>query len=112
MLAVPGCWHALVVTAIFAGLRASELRGLRWQDVDFTVKAIEVRQRADRFNKIGPFKSAAAAREIPMGPYLANTLREWKLVCPGVRSISSSPTARATSRPCCDPLSRARSSRT
>jgi integrase len=82
MLAVPGRWHALVVTALFAGLRASELRGLRWHDVDFTAKQIEVRQRADRFNKIGALKSAAGAREIPMGPYLANTLREWRLACP------------------------------
>jgi integrase len=82
MMAVPGRWHALVVTAILAGLRASELRGLRWPDVNFPTKAIEVRQRADRFNKIGPLKSPAGAREIPMGPYLTNTLREWKLACP------------------------------
>jgi hypothetical protein len=30
-----GRWRPLLITAIFTGLRASELRGLRWQDVDF-----------------------------------------------------------------------------
>lgn len=78
---IPG-GHALVVTAIFTGLRASELRGLRWCDVNFSAKQIEVRQRADRFNQIGNLKSAAASRDIPMGPYLIRTLREWKLQCP------------------------------
>ena len=29
-----GRWRPLLLTAIFAGLRASELRGLRWTDVD------------------------------------------------------------------------------
>src|SRR5262245_30022735 len=29
-----GRWRPLLLTAIFAGLRASELRGLRWRDVD------------------------------------------------------------------------------
>src|SRR4051812_19933751 len=28
-------WRALVLVATFCGLRASELRGLRWADVDF-----------------------------------------------------------------------------
>jgi integrase len=75
-------WHALVVTAIFSGLRASELRGLRWSDVNFPEKQIEVRQRADRFNVIGAPKSASGWREVPMGPYLENTLKAWQLECP------------------------------
>jgi integrase len=41
-----------------------------------------VRKRADRFNEIGPTKSAAGERTIPIAPMLANTLREWKLACP------------------------------
>ena len=31
---VKGRWRPFLVTAIFTGLRASELRGLRWSDVD------------------------------------------------------------------------------
>lgn len=43
---------------------------------------IRVRQRADRFHVIGPPKTAAANRQIPMTPMVRNTLREWKLRCP------------------------------
>jgi integrase len=77
-----GRWRPLLLTAIFTGLRASELRGLRWIDVDFKGGEIHVRQRADRYNKIGPLKSEAAERTIPMIPLLINALREWKLACP------------------------------
>jgi integrase len=77
-----GRWRPLVLTAIFTGLRASELRGLRWDDVDFKRGEIHVRQRADRFHKIGHPKSEAGERTIPLLPLLTNALREWKLQCP------------------------------
>jgi integrase len=77
-----GRWRPLLLTAIFTGLRASELRGLRWEDVDLKRMELHVRQRADRFLRIGKPKSAAGQRTIPMPPILANTLREWKLACP------------------------------
>jgi integrase len=80
--AVSGRWRPLIVTAIFAGLRASELRGLRWSDVDIDRREIHVRQRADRYNDIGQPKSEAGERTIPVGPLVVNTLREWKLACP------------------------------
>ena len=41
--------RALLLTAALTGLRASELRGLRWSDVDLKVGELHVRQRADRF---------------------------------------------------------------
>lgn len=41
-----------------------------------------MRQRADRFNQIGKPKSAAGERAVPFGPFVANTLKEWKLACP------------------------------
>jgi integrase len=75
--------RALLMMATTAGLRASELRGLRWSDVDL-LKAHElhVRQRADRWNKIGPPKSEASRRVIPLGPELILALKEWRLACP------------------------------
>ena len=75
-------WRPLLLTAIFTGLRASELRGLRWADVDLTKKELHVRQRADRYNKIGPPKTDAGERTVPLPPMVVNTLREWKLKCP------------------------------
>lgn len=75
-------WRALLVTATFTGLRASELRGLAWANVDFDNKVIRVRQRADRFNKLGSPKSGAGTRDVMMPPVVLNTLREWKMQCP------------------------------
>jgi integrase len=80
--AVPGWKRSLLATAVFTGLRSSELRGLRWTDVDLTKGEIHVRQRADRYNAIGNPKSWSGTRTIPIGPFVVNTLREWKLKCP------------------------------
>jgi integrase len=80
--ALAGRWRPLLLTATFTGLRASELRGLRWSDVDFKRGEIHVRQRADRLNIIGRLKSAAGERSVPLPPMVVNSLREWKLTCP------------------------------
>ena len=72
----------LVMTAILTGLRASELRGLRWADVDFKAATISVNQRADKFCHLGPPKSKAGNRAIPIGAALVKVLKEWKLRCP------------------------------
>jgi integrase len=78
----PRRWRPLFIVAAFTGLRSSELRGLRWSDVDIDGKVLKVEQRADRFQAIGDPKSAAGRRHVPFGPIVANTLREWKLACP------------------------------
>lgn len=67
---------------MLCGLRSSEIRGLAWPGVAFAVSAINVVQRADRWCDLGPPKSAAGLRSIPMGPALATALKKWKLRCP------------------------------
>lgn len=79
---VGGRWRPLIITAIFTGLRASELRGLRWADVDLKAGQVHVRQRADRYHVIGMPKSDAGQRKVPIPPLVMNTLKEWKLICP------------------------------
>lgn len=79
---VPDRWRAFMVVAIFCGLRASELRGLRWQDVDLNGGTLTVSQRADAWRQIGAPKSAAGKRDVPLVPMAINALRQWKLVCP------------------------------
>jgi integrase len=74
--------RALLLTAIFTGLRASELRGLRWADVDLAKSELHVRQRADRFGTMGALKSPAARRTVPLLPMVANAVREWRVACP------------------------------
>lgn len=80
--AAQGRWRPLIVTAIFTGLRASELRGLTWDDVNFDRKVVHVRQRANLWGEIGAPKSAAGDREVPMSPMVLKVLREWRLACP------------------------------
>lgn len=77
-----GRWRPVMLVAIFCGLRASEIRGLRWADVDFDARRLSLTQRADASHKIGKLKSKAAYRSIPCPPMVLNALREWKLVCP------------------------------
>jgi integrase len=72
----------VLLTAIFTGLRASELRGLRWSDVDLQRRELRVAQRADRFNELGAPKSESGTRTVPLPPLVANALKEWKLACP------------------------------
>jgi integrase len=75
-------WRPFLMTAAFTGLRASELRGLRWADVDLNRNELHIRQRADRYNTIGSPKTDASKRVVPFGKVVANTLKEWKLKCP------------------------------
>ncbi len=72
-------WRPLLVTAIFTGLRASELRGLRWKNVDLKGAKLHVNERADRFLEIAQPKSAAGERRVPLPPMLVNVLREHRL---------------------------------
>lgn len=78
----PERWRAFTIAAIFTGMRASELRGLRWEDVDLEAGLIHVRQRADAWKNIGAPKSAAGSRDIPLVPMAINALKQWKEQCP------------------------------
>jgi integrase len=80
--AATGKWRPLILTAIFTGLRASELRGLRWSDVHLKKHELHVTQRADRYQEIDAPKSAAGHRTVPLTPKLVSVLTEWKLACP------------------------------
>ena len=75
-------WRAMVVVALFSGLRASELRGLVWDRADLDRRIIQVRQRADFQGTMGSPKSKAGNRDVPLAPMAANVLRQWKLACP------------------------------
>jgi integrase len=76
-----GRWRPLLLTAIFTGLRSSELRGLRWADIDLKRAVLHVRQRADRYGEIGRPKSEAGERTVPLPPMVLSVLREHRLAC-------------------------------
>jgi integrase len=74
--------RALLLLAAFTGLRASELRGLRWSDIDLKRGELHVRQRADKYRTIGDPKSAGSRRTIPLDlATVGDALKQWKLQC-------------------------------
>lgn len=92
LAATPSGAPPILAVACFCGLRASELRGLRWSDVDLKGE-LHVRQRADRYGVIGPPKSRAGERKIPIPPGALLSLKEWKLACPKSETGLVFPTA-------------------
>ena len=75
-------FYPLVLTAVFTGLRSSELRGLRRVDIDLKGGTISVEQRADAWGVLGAPKSEAGFRTIPIPPMLVTVLRAWLLRAP------------------------------
>jgi integrase len=69
--------HSLYSTAVYTGLRAGELAGLKWTDVDLERRTINVRRSYD-----GKTKTRASRRHVPIVDALLPVLRAWKLRCP------------------------------
>jgi len=59
------------------GLRQSELFGLRWKDLDFDSGEINV-VRSVVHGVISNCKTESSMKPIPMVPYLADMLKQWK----------------------------------
>jgi integrase len=76
-------YRPVLATAVFTGMRLSELLGLRWQDVDFDAGLIHVRAQLSRATKkkparLLPLKTDAGARDIVLLPDLGRLLKEHK----------------------------------
>lgn len=69
--AIPLRARSIYTTAIYAGLRAGELWGLRREDLDFTRRVIHVRHSYDGAPK------SWQIREVPMLAPVAEALRAW-----------------------------------
>jgi len=77
--ALSGRWRAPMLTAIFTGLRSSELRGLRWSCVDFNRSELHVRERVDQYRTMGAPKSLAGERAVPLPSLIVNALKQHKI---------------------------------
>lgn len=74
-------YRIAVLTAILTGLRANELWGLTWDDIDFNNNVIYVRHSLWRGRLFQP-KTQASKRKIDISSALALDLKKWKLQCP------------------------------
>ena len=66
--------------AASTGLRAGEQWELRWGDINGS--KLHVRRRVDVYGEVGPPKSAAGLREIPLSKTLTHKLKEWRMRTP------------------------------
>ena len=82
LAAASGKPKIFIMTAILTGLRASELRGLRWIDLDLERGEASIQQRADAYKEIGSPKSQKGRRKVPLAGSLVAALKEWKKECP------------------------------
>jgi integrase len=74
-------YRTLVATAIYTGLRISELLGLLWSDLDLDRGELHVKAQLSRARRgvpptRVPLKTAAAFRDVPLAPQLVARLRE------------------------------------
>ena len=67
----------LVLLAAGTGLRMSELFGLKWGDIDFTGQQISVLRSIVK-QTVGPCKTEASQKPVPLDPHLVRTLRAWR----------------------------------
>jgi integrase len=72
-------YRLIVATALFTGLRISELLGLTWSDVDFAAGVLRVRAQLSRAHRGAPAvrvppKTAASHRDVPLVAQLAGLL--------------------------------------
>jgi len=68
---------AAISLGVYGGLRAGEIWGLRWSDVNLSADLLTVFRSFDRQTT-----KSGTSRSIPMAPELATTLRRWKSLCP------------------------------
>jgi integrase len=76
-----GHYRVAFLTAILTGMRAGELWGFQWNDIDWNAKQICVKRSFWRGNFQSP-KSKKSVRKIDVPDSLLLELKKWKLPCP------------------------------
>ncbi len=69
----------LIATGLFTGMRASEILGLVWGDIDFVGSEVRARYQMSRQGKRVKLKTRAARRDIILMPALGKLLRRRRL---------------------------------
>ncbi len=76
-----GPYYVMAFLAAVTGLRVSELLALKWEDVDFAEGEIRL-TRAIVCQHVGPLKTAASQKPVPMDAGLSALLLDWRGRCP------------------------------
>jgi integrase len=76
--------EGVLVLAITTGMRRGELLALRWQDIDFENKNVQIRRTVDFFAGYGGYietepKTAKGRRMIALPPFVIGVLRQRRL---------------------------------
>jgi integrase len=74
-------YKILFMLAIFTGARQGELLGLKWSDVDWQNKQINIQRTYTKGRFFSP-KTKTSNRKIDIGPAVTTELKKWKLACP------------------------------
>jgi integrase len=72
--------RTLVLLAASTRLRQSEIFGSKWGDIDFERGTMSV-IRSIVYGVVGPCKTEASQKPVPMHPTLADALMHWKKLC-------------------------------
>jgi integrase len=65
--------HVMYLAAVMTGMRQGEMRGLRWQDIDWLASRVRVRRNYTR-KRYGKPKSRRSSRSVPLALRLAAEL--------------------------------------
>jgi integrase len=72
--------RTLVLLAVSTGLRQSELFGLKWGDIDFAQRTMNV-MRSIVYGVVGTCKTESSQKPVPVHPLPAESLLEWRKQC-------------------------------
>ena len=70
-----------VLLDALTGLRVSELLALKWSDIDFEQLGINV-SKSIAVQRLGPCKTEASRKPVPLDPDLAEALWKWRMTSP------------------------------
>jgi len=76
-----GPYYVMAFLAAVTGLRVSELLALKWEDLDFAAGEMSL-TRAIVCQHVGPLKTAASQKPVPMDAGLSALLLDWRGRCP------------------------------
>ncbi len=75
-------YYLVFLTAIMTGARQGELLGLKWSDIDFQKKQVQIRRTFNHGRFFEP-KTKGSTRNIDLSPVVVRELAQWKLINSG-----------------------------